>query len=99
MIATTEVITHQSLQGGSTMVTHRASVKRSSDEIGEIERVTPTKRKKRTRHVSWADKNSIQIQPDNRKLFNDYNDEDIWYTVSPSCGDDPPWSFRFCNYL
>lgn len=41
--------------------------------------IQETKRRK-MRRVSWASKNQIQIQPDNRKLFKDYKDEDIWYT-------------------
>jgi hypothetical protein len=64
----------------------RVARKRSScSTSGDLERAMPnvpvTKRRK-TKRVSWADKNHIQIQPDYRKLFNDYKDEDVWYTVS-----------------
>ncbi len=84
MISTTEASNQPVVANGNnndTMVVHRAGAKRSRDEVGELERATSTTKRKRRRHVSWAEKNSVQMQPDNRKLFEEYNDDDVWYTV------------------
>jgi hypothetical protein len=50
--------------------------RRVDDEI-----LLPCK-KQRIRRVTWAVKPHIYVQEDVRKLFSDYNEKDIWYTVS-----------------
>jgi len=83
MIATKEITNQPLVEGvnssnNNMVMKHRG--KRTNENFGELERATPVKKRKRTRRVSWADKTSVRIQPDNRTLFKDYNDEDIWYT-------------------
>jgi hypothetical protein len=74
------ILTNQPVLEGN-MVEQLSGVKRTSEERGELERATPTKRL-RKRRVSWAEKNEMHVLPINHKLFKDYKDEDIWYTVS-----------------
>jgi hypothetical protein len=66
------------------MVPHRSGGKRTSEELGELERATPNKRLRGERHISWAEnQNETHLLPNNSKLFKEYRDENIWFTVSP----------------
>lgn len=57
--------------------------KRCRDSFVELERASPTK-KMRTRSVSWDDHPVIWPHENPRKQFKDYDEKEIWYTVSKS---------------
>lgn len=73
------ITTETNPQETNTVAHQHSGVKRTNEELGELERATPTKRTQ-GRHVAWAKKNEMHLLPNNRKLFKDYRDEDIWYT-------------------
>lgn len=80
-----------------------SGAKRTSDEQGDLEKATPSTKRIRTRHVSWADhRNEIHVQASNQKTFKDYKDEDIWYTVSPDFAEQhaqpPPYTQNHDHY-
>lgn len=56
--------------------------KRSYEERGELERLTKPKKKMRQRGVHFQESsNKVHVQPSNRKVFQDYDEGDIWYSV------------------
>ena len=92
--------------------------KRSSRDVDTMRRVaenskaTVSRKKRRTikQQVSWSTAEpSIRVQLDSSLLFPDYDEGDVWYTVSP--GFDDPFNvlhilpncvidkyFCFCQY-
>ena len=58
------------------------SAKRRRLDDGKVSSVSSMEKRKQGRRVRWAERTEYQQQDDFHKLFKDYNEKDIWYTVS-----------------